>query len=66
MVICHCRAVNDQALGRHMAAGVRNERDLIRCSGAGSRCGGCLPHLRQLLAAHAAVQIEAVIGGKGG
>ena len=50
MVVCHCRAVSDQALRRHMLAGVRDERELIVCSGAGSRCGGCLPHLRQLLA----------------
>lgn len=54
MLICHCRAVSDQALRRHMVAGVCHERDLIVRSGAGSRCGGCLPHLRQLLAEHSA------------
>ena len=50
MLICHCRAVSDHALQRHLAAGVCRERDLMVRSGAGSRCGGCLPQLRQLLA----------------
>jgi len=54
VLICHCRAVSDEALQRHMVAGVCHERDLIVRSGAGSRCGGCLPHLRKLLAEHAA------------
>jgi bacterioferritin-associated ferredoxin len=59
VVICHCRAVSDQVLRGHMLAGVRDERDLIVCSGAGSRCGGCLPHLRQLLAEQQAAQTPA-------
>ena len=50
MLICHCRAVSDKVLRCHLAAGVCHERDLIVRSGAGSRCGGCLPQLRQLLA----------------
>ena len=50
MLICHCRAVSDQTVRSHLAAGVRHERDLMVRCGAGGRCGGCLPHLRQLMA----------------
>ena len=51
MVHCHCLAVNDAAIQR-----VRDEepgatvRDAIRRCGAGTRCGGCRPALKQLLA----------------
>lgn len=64
MLVCHRRAVSEQALRRHMVAGVRNERDLIVCSGAGSRCGGYLPHLRQILAEQA--RSDVVTSGRGG
>ena len=50
MLICHCRAVSDQTVRRHLRDGVRHERDLMVRCGAGGRCGGCLPHLRRLLA----------------
>ena len=50
MLICHCRAVSDHTVRRHLLDGVRHERDLIVRCGAGGRCGGCLPHLRRLLA----------------
>ena len=58
MLICHCRSVTDQALRCHLAAGIRGERELIVRSGAGSRCGGCLPHLRQLLAETAVLCVD--------
>jgi bacterioferritin-associated ferredoxin len=46
--------VSDQALRRHLAAGVDREQELIVRSGAGGRCGGCRSQLRRLLAEHAA------------
>ena len=49
MLICHCRAVTDQVIRGHIEAGVRAECDLARRSGAGGRCGGCLPFLRRML-----------------
>lgn len=49
MLICHCRAVNDATIRDAIHNGAREPHDLSRSCGAGSRCGGCLPALRQLL-----------------
>lgn len=53
MLICHCRAVNDGAIRNAIAAGARRPEDIARSCGAGSRCGGCVPALLELLAEHA-------------
>ncbi|MGI8685155.1 MAG: (2Fe-2S)-binding protein [Acidimicrobiales bacterium] len=50
MVICHCRAVNDQSIRATILAGARTTDDVGRRCGAGVRCGGCLPALLGLLA----------------
>lgn len=49
MLICHCRAVNDATIRHAIHDGAREPTDLSLACGAGSRCGGCLPALRQLL-----------------
>jgi len=49
MVICHCRAVNDQAIRTAIVAGAREPAELARMCGAGGRCGGCLPALEALI-----------------
>jgi len=48
MLICHCRAVNDQTVRTIILTGVREPAELARRCGAGS-CGGCLPTLLELL-----------------
>lgn len=50
MVVCHCRALTDRAIRAAIEAGARDVCELGRCCGAGSRCRGCWPVLRQLLA----------------
>jgi bacterioferritin-associated ferredoxin len=50
MYVCHCRAITDGTVRDHIANGISSEADLRASSGAGARCGGCLPTLRQLLA----------------
>ena len=50
MLICHCRAVNDQAILATIAAGATEPAQVAARCGAGSRCGSCLPALRELLA----------------
>lgn len=50
MLICHCRVVNDRAVRDAIAAGARAPEDVANHCGAGSRCGGCLPALLELLA----------------
>ena len=56
MLICHCRAVNDRVIRDTIAAGARRPEDIALRCGAGSRCGGCLPALRELLDAHDAAE----------
>lgn len=50
MLICHCEAVNDRKI-REIAAsvGATTPEHLTAHCDAGTRCGGCLPALRQLL-----------------
>lgn len=49
MLICHCRAVNDQTIRATILAGARDAPDVTRKCGAGSSCGGCVPALQRLL-----------------
>lgn len=49
MLICHCEAVNDRAIRAAIAAGAREPTDIARGCGAGSKCGGCVPALLDLL-----------------
>lgn len=49
MVICHCRAVNDQAIRAAILGGACDPDEVGRRCGAGSRCGGCIPALLELL-----------------
>ncbi len=49
MLICHCQAVNDHAIRAAIQAGATDSRDLAAMCGAGSRCGGCVPALLELL-----------------
>ena len=50
MLVCHCLAVNDQAVAHAAAEGARTVDDLAARCGAGGRCGGCRPLLAELLA----------------
>ena len=50
MLVCHCLAVNDQAVARAAAEGATTVDDLTARCGAGGRCGGCRPMLAELLA----------------
>lgn len=55
MLICHCRAVNDRTIRDTIAAGARAPAQIAAGCGAGSRCGGCLPALIELLGEDPAV-----------
>jgi bacterioferritin-associated ferredoxin len=50
MMVCHCEAVNDVAIRSEIAAGALDSEALASRCGAGSRCGGCLTVVEQLLA----------------
>ena len=49
MLVCHCLAVNDQAVARAAAEGATSVDELTARCGAGGRCGGCRPLLAELL-----------------
>ena len=49
MVICHCREVNDATIRGAILAGAREPETVGRYCGAGTRCGGCVPALLELL-----------------
>ncbi len=57
MIVCHCEAVNDQAIKAAVASGAGDvNRVADRCR-AGGGCGSCHPALERLLQesqAHAA------------
>lgn len=55
MLICHCRAVTDRAVRATIATGARHPAAVAEGCGAGSRCGGCLPALLELLEQHASI-----------
>ena len=50
MYVCSCKAVTDRTVAATIASGARSVDDVgIKC-GAGTKCGGCRPELRRLLA----------------
>ena len=49
MLVCHCRRVSDREIRAFVRKGTRSVRDVCRSSGAGSRCGGCMPLVRELV-----------------
>lgn len=49
MLICHCRAVNDETIRTVILSGARRPADIAERCGAGASCGGCLPALLRLL-----------------
>lgn len=49
MIVCHCRALNDQAIRSVIDQGVLDLDRLAETCGAGARCGGCHPMLVELL-----------------
>ncbi len=50
MFVCHCRAVTDGVIKQCIQGGACSVKDLGERCGAGTRCGGCLSVLTQLLA----------------
>jgi bacterioferritin-associated ferredoxin len=49
-MVCHCKAVNDAAIRAEIADGALDSETLASRCGAGTRCGGCLTVVEQLLA----------------
>jgi bacterioferritin-associated ferredoxin len=54
VVICHCRAVNDQTIRATVLAGARDVDDIASRCGAGGHCGSCVPAVLAVLDEHLA------------
>jgi bacterioferritin-associated ferredoxin len=50
VMVCHCEAVNDVVIRDEIAAGALDSEALAARCGAGTRCGGCVNVVEQLLA----------------
>ncbi|MSP28592.1 MAG: (2Fe-2S)-binding protein [Methylococcales bacterium] len=49
MYICVCKAVTDRQIKQAIDNGACTRRQLHQCTGAGSVCGKCTQHIRQML-----------------
>ncbi len=49
MYVCVCKAITDRQIAQAIHQGACNRRQLCQSTGAGSVCGKCSPHLKQLL-----------------
>ena len=51
MILCHCRVVSDHEVRNAIDCGATELCDVARACDAGTRCGGCLPAIREALTA---------------
>lgn len=49
MILCSCRAVSERTIRAAIDAGASSPEEIASMCGAGSRCRGCWPALRELL-----------------
>ena len=52
MIVCHCRVVNDDAVGRAIDQGAHTVSQICGATGAGRDCGSCVFTLKRLLCQH--------------
>jgi bacterioferritin-associated ferredoxin len=55
VIVCHCRVVNDDAVGRAIGQGARTVSQICGATGAGRDCGSCVFTLKRLLCQHVAL-----------
>lgn len=58
MYVCACRALTDRTVKAAIASGARTVEEISSRCGAGGRCGGCWPTLRELLDEHRPPKIQ--------
>jgi bacterioferritin-associated ferredoxin len=52
VIVCHCKVVNDDAVGRAIENGARTVAQVCGATGAGRNCGSCVFTLKRLLCEH--------------
>ena len=51
-IVCHCEAVRERTIQRAIRHGAMTVEDIQVECGAATRCGGCEPAVRAMLADH--------------
>ena len=49
MLVCHCRRVSEATIASAVSAGAHETRSVVRATSAGTGCGTCLTHLRDVI-----------------
>ncbi|MDD1621091.1 MAG: (2Fe-2S)-binding protein [Methylococcaceae bacterium] len=49
MYVCVCKAVTNNQITQAINQGVCSRRQLMQCTGAGSVCGKCSRHIKELV-----------------
>jgi bacterioferritin-associated ferredoxin len=49
-IVCHCEAVRERTIQRAIRHGATTLEDVQEACGAATRCGGCEPIVRSMLA----------------
>jgi bacterioferritin-associated ferredoxin len=49
MYVCLCTGVTDREIQETIAEGASSVEEVAYCTGAGSRCGSCVPHIARML-----------------
>ena len=60
MIVCSCHGITDREIRKHVSEGARTPRQVAEACGAGSRCGGCRPVVREILEEHVKVTLHLV------
>lgn len=53
MYICLCNGVSDREICKAVEEGACSVEEIMYCTGAGTRCGSCIPEIEELLEANA-------------
>jgi bacterioferritin-associated ferredoxin len=54
VIVCHCKVVNDRAIGDAVAAGARTVSQVCNATGAGRDCGACVFAVKRVVCQHEA------------
>ena len=56
MLVCHCKNVSDREIRAAVRGGARSRTEVTRACDAGSRCGGCVEAVQEIVSSELRVQ----------
>jgi bacterioferritin-associated ferredoxin len=60
-IVCHCNAVRERTIQKAIRRGATTLEDVQAECGAATRCGGCVPVVREMLAESHDYTYESVV-----